>query len=252
MPWDPDQYLKFKAERYAPFEDLVQLIKVRPGLRVVDLGCGTGELTRRLADRLPDSKVLGLDLSPAMLAHAREYARPGLRFARGDVRELEGTWDLIFSHAALQWVEDHERLFARLWERLAPGGQLVVQMPANHDHPTHAFLRELAQEEPFAPYFPRGGRRSPVLPVEAYAELFYRLGAAEIVACLKVYPHVLANADALVEWTKGTALIPYLEALPSDLHSAFLTRYRERLRARFPETPVFYGFKRVLLAATRS
>lgn len=92
MPWDPDQYLKFKTERYASFEDL--------------------------------------------LAHAREYARPSLRFARGDVRELEGMWDLIFSHAVLQWVEDHERLFARLWERLAPGGQLVVQMPATRPpHP---------------------------------------------------------------------------------------------------------------------
>jgi len=61
---------------------------------------------------------------------------------------------------------------------------------------------------------------------------------------------VLANVDARVEWSTGTARIPYLKTLPSDLHSAFLARYRKRLRTRFPETPVFYGFKRVLLAAT--
>lgn len=86
-------------------------------------------------------------------------------------------------------------------------------MPANHDHPTHAFLRELAEEEPFAPFFPRGGRHSPVLAVEAYAELLYCLGATDIAVFLKVYPHVLEDADALVEWTKGTAMLPYLEAL---------------------------------------
>ena len=126
-----------------------------------------------------------------------------------------------------------------------------MQMPANHDHPTHAFLRELAEEEPFAPFFPRGGRHSPVLAVEAYAELLYRLGATDIAVFLKVYPHVLEDADALVEWTKGTAMLPYLEALPPDLHEAFVARYRARLRARFPEKPVFYGFKRILLAATR-
>src|SRR5512147_1524721 len=99
MPWNPDQYHKFQAERSAPFDDLLALVEKRPNLKVVDLGCGTGELTRRLADTLPESDVLGLDNSPQMLARAEAYARPGLRFAAGDIQDLTGTWDLIFSHA---------------------------------------------------------------------------------------------------------------------------------------------------------
>src|SRR5581483_1934399 len=70
MAWDPAQYHKFQAQRSMPFDDLLAMVKVRPGLRAVDLGCGTGELTRRLADALPSGEVLGLDSSAEMLARA--------------------------------------------------------------------------------------------------------------------------------------------------------------------------------------
>ena len=111
MTWNPAQYHKFQKERFAPFEDLIQLIHIRPGLKVIDLGCGTGELTRRLADLLPDSDVLGLDSSDEMLEKAQAQARPGLRFQKGQIEEAEGQWDLVFSHAALQWVDDHRALW---------------------------------------------------------------------------------------------------------------------------------------------
>ena len=58
MTWNPDKYEQFKKERYAPFEDLLSLVRIRPAMHAIDLGCGTGELTRRLADALPDSCVL--------------------------------------------------------------------------------------------------------------------------------------------------------------------------------------------------
>ena len=250
MPWDPQQYHKFQAERFAPFEDLVRLVTVRPGLRAVDLGCGTGELTRRLADTLPESDVVGLDSSPEMLARAAQQARPGLRFERGDLAALDGAWDLIFSHAAIQWVEEHEALIPRLLARLRPGGQLVVQQPSNHTHPAHELIIATAAEEPFRTALGGWWRRPPVLPVERYAELLFEHGGRELTVFEKVYPHVLPDSDAVAEWTRGTALVPYLERLPADMREPFLERYRSRLRERFPRTPVFYGFRRILFAAT--
>src|SRR5690349_24719753 len=107
MPWNPDQYHKFQAERSAPFFDLLKLVKIRPDMKVVDLGCGTGELTRQLADALPNSQVTGLDQSAEMLEKAAQYASTNLHFELGDQSQLEGTWDLIFSNAALQWTEGH-------------------------------------------------------------------------------------------------------------------------------------------------
>ena len=90
MPWDPKQYHKFQAERSAPFFDLLALVQIRPGLKVVDLGCGTGELTRRLADALPDSDVTGINSSSQMLdaARASAFNRSGLHFEQGDQAQL--------------------------------------------------------------------------------------------------------------------------------------------------------------------
>ncbi|MDX2006869.1 MAG: methyltransferase domain-containing protein [Meiothermus sp.] len=251
MPWNPDQYNKFQTERSAPFYDLLDLLSVRPNLEAVDLGCGTGELTRKLADRIPDAQVLGLDQSPQMLARSAAFARAGLHFEQGDIRALQGRWDLIFSNAALQWIDGHAELFAGLWEKLEPGGQLLVQMPANHDHISHRLAAELA-ESSFRQYFPLGGRRSPVLPVEEYAQLLFELGGQEITAMLKVYPHVLEDADAVVEWVKGTLLTSYLERLPAQAGPRFLESYRQRLAEALPQSPLFYGFKRVLLSARKS
>jgi trans-aconitate 2-methyltransferase len=250
MPWDPDRYHQFERERAAPFEDLLALIRVRPGMRVVDLGCGTGELTRRLADALPESDVLGLDNSPQMLARAASQARPGLRFELGDIQNAGGTWDLIFSHAALQWVEDHANLIPRLLSMLRPGGQLAVQAPSNHSHPTHTLILELAGQEPF--YSALGGWRriAPVLPIDAYAELLFANGAQNLTVFEKIYSHVLKNADGMADWTSGTALVPYFERLSPELRDQFMARYRARLHELWPGSPVFYPFRRTLFAAT--
>jgi len=252
MPWDPDRYLAFQAERFAPFEDAVRLVNVGEGLSVIDLGCGTGELTRRLADMLPKSKVLGIDSSPEMLTRAKSQARPGLTFEQRSIEQVQGKYDLVFSHAAIQWVDDHEKLIPRLLALVSIGGQLVVQMPSNHGHETHTLIRVVASESPFFSALGGYSRNSPVLSIDRYADILYANGGCDMVVMEKVYPHVLPDSDALAEWTAGTALVPYLERLSADQKVAFLERYKEKLRARFPQKPVFYGFRRTIFAATRA
>ncbi|HEX8774950.1 MAG TPA: methyltransferase domain-containing protein [Pyrinomonadaceae bacterium] len=251
MPWNPDRYQQFRTERFQPFDDLIRLVKRRDRMRVIDLGCGTGELTSRLADELPASHVTGIDSSQEMLARAVVYERAGLSFEPGTIESVKGEWDLVFSHAAIHWVEDHAALVPRLFGLVRAGGQLAVQIPSNHGHATHTLISEIAGEEPFRHALDGWARHSPVLPIEAYAELLYAEGAEEIFVFEKVYPHVLESADALADWTSGTALVPYFDRLPQALHEPFMLRYRERLRALWPNRPVFYGFKRTLFAATR-
>ena len=227
------------------------MLNRRPGLKVVDLGCGTGELTRRLAETLPESDVLGVDRSPEMLARAQTQLRPGLRFERGDLATLDGAWDLIFSNAALQWSEDHRKLIPHLFSCLNPGGQMLVQVPSNHGGPAHLIIREVAGREPFSSALNGWTRKSPVLDLEEYAELLYRQGAIEIKVLAKIYPHLLANVDAIVEWISGTALVPYFERLPEGLQEAFTGAIREELQTVYPNEPVFYPFKRTLFSAIR-
>lgn len=250
MPWNPDRYHQFKSERAAPFTDLLKLVECRAGLSVVDLGCGPGELTRRLADELPDSDVLGIDNSPEMLERAIRLARPGLRFELGNIATVSGQWDLVFSHAAIQWLDDHETLVPRLMCLVRPGGQLAVQVPSNQRHPALVYIRDTAREEPFATALGGYNRDFPVLTLDRYADVLHEAGGTQLTVFEKVYPHILQDADALADWSLGTALVPYLEHLPPELHEPFLNRYREKLRAHWPGSPVFYGFRRILFAAT--
>ena len=258
MPWDPTLYHKFQAERSAPFFDLLALVEIRPNLKVVDLGCGTGELTRRLAATLPDSDVTGLDSSQQMLEKASSNSGPGastalrasVRFEQGDQAQLNGEWDLIFSNAALQWSENHKELIHRLYKCLRPGGQLAVQVPSNHNHISHQLYRETAGEEPFKTVLNGFQRYAPVLSIDEYARLFFECGAENIIVFEKVYAHVLEDSDAVVEWISGTALVPYFERL-GEHKEKFVDALRLKLRRALPEAPVFYPFRRTLFSARK-
>lgn len=250
MPWNPEKYHQFQTQRSAPYYDLLELVEVRPNLKAVDLGCGTGNLTRQLADALPESEVLGIDSSPQMLERTDEYARPGLRFELGNLTELEGKWDLIISNAALQWSENHRDLVPRLYDHLSPGGQIAVQVPSNHGGPTHLTILRVAGQEPFRTALNGWTRQSPVLPIETYTELLFRKEAQEILAFDKIYPHVLENVDAIVDWISGTALVPYFERLGNHKDD-FVTAIRQELTTDFPDEPVFYPFRRTFFSARK-
>ena len=256
MVWNPTQYEKFREERAAPFFDLVALCQFRPGLRIVDLGCGTGELTARLQVLSPGATVLGIDSSVDMLARAAPLATPTLQFRKQAIEDFiadpSERPDMIFSHAALQWVDDHQRLFARLLSFLPVGGQLVVQLPSNHDHLSHAIVRHVISEPPWNALLGPLVRRSPVLPIAQYAELLFAQGCAQPVVMEKVYGHTLADAQAVLEWVRGTLLVPYLARLSPADQTAFVARLAERFADAMPQRPYYYAFRRILIAATRT
>ena len=250
--WNPEQYERFRNERSQPFFDLMALVEARPEMRVVDLGCGTGELTRVLHERLNARETLGLDSSAAMLAKSQSFAGGGLRFEQRDIGEFtsEGDCDLIFSNAALHWLQDHDALLARLTAALKPQGQLAVQVPANDDHPTHVVAAELARQSPFRDAMQGYERHWPVLKPQDYAALLYRLSYAKQHVRLQVYGHLLDTRDGVIEWVKGTLLTDYEKRMPADLFAEFMREYRERLFAQLEDArPYFYPFKRILFWA---
>jgi len=251
MPWNPDKYNQFQTQRSAPFYDLLKLVEVRPGLKVVDLGCGTGEMTRHMADTLPDSEVLGLDFSPQMLERTKEFARPGLEFKRGDLAKLDGKWDLIISNAALHWSEDHGELLPYLFGCLNPGGQLAVQVPSNHNSTAYRTIIEVARMEPFVSQLKGWYREAPVLSIDEYADLLFQEDAQDILVFEKVYPHVMENADAIVDWISGTVLLPYFDRLGKHKDN-FVLMIRQFLRAAMPGEPVFYPFRRTFFSAKKA
>jgi trans-aconitate 2-methyltransferase len=252
--WNPTQYERFKNERSKPFFDLLALVRPREGMRVIDLGCGAGDLTRAMHERLGATETLGIDSSDAMLAKAATSAGAGLRFEKGDIAtfDADATFDLVFSNAAIHWIDDHPRLLERLVAALAPGGQLAVQIPANDDHPSHTAARDVARESPFREALHGYERVFPNLTIDGYATLLYRLGFREQVVRMNVYAHLLSSRDEVVEWVKGSLLTDYEKRLPRELWSRFLERYRERLVATLDDArPYFFSFKRILFWGLR-
>lgn len=253
--WDPNQYEQFERERAAPFFDLLDLVEPCPGGRVVDLGCGTGELTRSLHERTAASTTLGLDSSPAMLERSAAHAGTGLTFELGDIAGWAPaeSFDVVFANASLHWIDDHAALFARLTSALAPGGQLAVQVPANHDHPSHLVAERVAAEAPFRDALGGYVRRTPVLAPELYASLLHLLGFGSQHVRLQVYLHVLPEARAVVDWVKGTLLTDYRRRLTETAYDEFLARYRTLLLSELPDVrPYPFTFKRILLWARRT
>jgi trans-aconitate 2-methyltransferase len=241
--WSPDQYLRFQAERKQPFTDLVSLLERRPRMRVVDLGCGTGELTRELHGTLAAEETVGIDNSETMLLKSGHFEGEILRFEKGDIEAFvsDRPYDLVFSNAALHWVANHEQLFARLTNFLSVTGQIAVQMPANDDHASHRIAAEVARE------FGIAERPDYVLPIERYAELLQRLGYARQHLRLQVYGHLLPESGDVVEWVRG-ALLTHYEALLGNRFAEYLDVYRRQLLAAIGnERPYFYTYKRVLL-----
>ena len=249
--WDPTQYHRFRKERRQPWEDLVALVEVRPDMHVVDLGCGSGELTRDLAVRLGAASVLGIDSSPAMLDAADADAR--VKFELGDVatHAIGQDLDLVFSSAALHWLPNHAALFERMRRALGPSGQLAVQMPANFEQPTHTTAVEIAGEAPFAAVL--GDKRSgaAVESPETYSLLLHRLGFQRQIVRQQIYLHLLPSKSEVVEWVKGSMLTWYRTRLGDELFASFLARYSERLLAQLPdERPYPLTYRRLLMWAS--
>jgi trans-aconitate 2-methyltransferase len=253
MAWNPDTYNKFKDERFMPFYDLLALIKPHPGMEIIDLGCGTGELTRKLADAFPDATILGIDSSAEMLSKSKAFENDRVRFECRSIEEEVSSgkkWDLVFSNAAIQWVEDHPSLIPEIISAVKPGGQLAIQMPAQHHNISNRLLNALADEEPFKEILKDWKRLSPVLEIDEYAKIFFDNGSKSMTAYEKIYPLVLEDSNAVYDWVSGTALIPYIERLNGDTRQLFIEKYKALLKSNFDTSPAFYPFKRILLEAT--
>lgn len=252
MPWNPGKYNQFKNIRFQPFFDLAEWIATDGLTTAVDIGCGTGEQTKILAEKFDKADFLGIDPSPEMLAKSKELETDNLHFKTTTVEDFITSnagkkWDLIFSNAALQWSDDHENLFPQLILLLSEKGQLAVQMPVQKENLLNKILIDLAQEKPFVDYLQGWKRESPVLSIDAYAQILFENGLSNLQIIQKVYPIIADNAETLFDFISGSALIPYLERLSESQQELFVAEYKYRIQKEFKRFPAIYAFKRLLL-----
>jgi trans-aconitate 2-methyltransferase len=245
--WDPQSYLVFGDQRARPFHDLLARVNAHRPRRVVDLGCGPGNLTASLARRWPQARLEALDSSAEMVAAARGRGVPA---QLGDVRAWSpgSDVDVVVCNAVLQWVPGHEALLRGWTAALPASAWLALQIPANLAAPSHAEVRRLAAE-------PRWRRlldlREPdaVLEPAGYAALFADR-QVELDIWETTYLHRLTGADPVLDWITGTALRPVRASLPEQEWSAFRTQLAPRLRAAYPaeaDGMTWFPFRRIFV-----
>jgi trans-aconitate 2-methyltransferase len=254
--WSPTTYLRFANQRSRPFFDLTARIDASAPSRVVDLGCGPGQLTAALAQRWPDAKIEGIDSSPEMIEAATEHASQRVRFTLADLAQWQpaSPVDVIVSNATLQWVPGHRDLLPSLLDAVTPGGWLAFQVPGNFGEPSHVLLHELAADARFADAT-EGAERLASADAATYLSQLSALGC-RVEAWETTYLHVLTGADPVFDWISGTGARPVLQALDPARRTEFETEYKALLRDAYPAEPALGGgtvlpFRRIFVVAQR-
>jgi trans-aconitate 2-methyltransferase len=254
MTWDTTQYLMFAGHRLRPAIDLLGRIGADTPSRVIDLGCGAGNGTALLAARWSGAEVVGLDPSPEMLQRARAD-HPALTFAQADAASWTANppVDVMFSNAALHWLGDHRTLFPRLFEQVAPGGWLAVQMPRNFAAPSHTSVADAAADGPWRTTIEAMLAPPPTHEPGVYIDLLSPM-AETLDVWETEYIQILEGENPVAEWTKGTWLRPFLAALDGAERDGFEQAYRARVAAAYPPLPdgrTVFPFRRLFLVARR-
>ena len=259
MTWNAEQYLCFGGHRTRPVFDLiagVDLIGLGSPGRVIDLGSGPGNSTRLLREHWPSCALTGLDNDAAMLAKARKD-HPAEAWVDADIgkwavrNDNVGQFDLVFSNAALHWVDDHRALFARLVGKLAPGGVLACQMPRNFAAPSHVLLRQTMKAPQWRDRLREFADWEPVSSPEEYYGWIRPL-VSRIDIWETEYLQVLSGENAVLEWVKGSALVPVRDALPAAEYQDFAERYCALLRDAYPrrdDGSTLLPFRRLFIVA---
>ncbi|MBL8483680.1 MAG: methyltransferase domain-containing protein [Rhodocyclaceae bacterium] len=252
MSWDPALYLTFGDLRLRPALDLLARVDLAAPRSVVDVGCGAGNVTAVLSKRWPQAAITGVDNSAEMLATAATRL-PQANWQLADLADWQPDTppDLIYSNAALHWLDGHQTLFPRLARMLRPGGVLAVQMPNNFGSPSHQCAYRAAREGPWAATLQPLLRERPVLPPAGYYELL-----APLVQSLDIweteYMQILEGDNPVADWNKGALLVPLLGALDEAHKRAFEARYRELVATAYPRRPdgkTLFPFRRLFMVA---
>ena len=260
--WDPGQYLRYGGHRLRPAIELFQRIDLEAPKLCYDIGCGAGEIAIAMTERWPDAKVVGMDASDEMLAKGKAAAGgEAVNWIKDDILtwEPEAPADVIFSNAALHWVADHEKLFPRLMQQLAPGGVLAVQMPLSWGQTSHRLLRDiLAGGNGGKGYgtkeLQEGVARKWVDEGYEYFDLL-EPHASHVDIWETHYLQELSGEDPVLEWVKGSALRPVITALGEDAAAKYLAEYGAALREAYPmraNGSTLFPFGRLFMVAKRA
>ncbi|MDE7362043.1 MAG: methyltransferase domain-containing protein [Oscillospiraceae bacterium] len=256
--WNSEQYLKFKEQRTQPAIDLAARLGGKPqgrDMEVIDLGCGPGNSTRVLKKRFPEAYILGADNSKNMIEKARKD-NPDLDFVvmdiSGDLSEMHGKFDVVFSNACLQWLPNHEELLPKLFKLLRKGGTLAAQIPMNYDEPIHRIIGKVSESAKWTEKFPEK-RIFGTLTQSEYFDILSGL-TDDFEMWQTTYCHRMPSIESIIEWYRSTGLRTYLAALSEEEGAEFIADISAELEREYPKQKngeIIFRFPRFFFIAKK-
>ena len=221
--WDAASYDRLPIPMTGWGLAVLERLPLRGDERVLDAGCGTGQVTAALRDRLPHGEVIALDASASMLERARDrLGDDRVTYVLHDLLEpipIEPV-DAILSTATFHWVPDHDRLFANLANVLRPGGRLTAQCGgAGNIATVAAALHDLGQDIAWDKVFPTA--------VETTSRL-ERAGFVEIACDLVPAPARIPLED-LEAYLATVCMGGVLDAIPEEDRAPLVSEVAGRM-----------------------
>jgi trans-aconitate methyltransferase len=248
MSWDAELYEAKHSFVWELGQGIVDLLKAQPGERILDVGCGPGQLTQKIADA--GAVVLGVDSSPDMIGQARQNY-PALKFALQDATRMtfNSEFDAVFSNATLHWVQDARGAACSIARALKPGGRFVAEFGGFRNILTiesavrRVVARYSGEVSPSILYFPTIGTYTALLEAQgfevSFAQLFDR-------------PTALEGEDGMENWIRQFKWF-YFEALEPKLQVNALREAVEELRpALYRDGQWYADYRRLRVVATKS
>jgi len=254
--FDGREYEKASTHQKEWGNSVIATLEFRGDERILDLGCGDGLLTSRLADHVPGGEVVGIDSSRGMIEAAREKKRPNIRFMLLDINDIEfdEEFDVVFSNATLHWIKDHRKLLRNVANALRPDGRVRFNFAAvgNCSHFIRV-MREAMNREPFSDCF-RGFSWPWFMPsLQAYQSLTAESPLREVRVWCENADRYFPDVETMVRWIDRPSLVPFIPLFKKDQREAFRSFVINRMieLTRQNNGTCFETFRRVNLVARK-
>jgi trans-aconitate 2-methyltransferase len=244
--WDAQTYDRVSDPQYEWGLEVLERLELAGDETVMDAGCGSGRVTAKLLDRLPDGRVLCVDASASMIEKARESLGDRADYMVADLSQLEipEPVDAVFSTATFHWIHDHDLLFSRLREALKPGGSLVAQCGGEGNVAKHAeAIVSVATRPEFAEHFEGMSVMWNFASPDETEQRLRRAGFEQVRCWLEDKP---VQPEHPYDFTTTVTMGPHLSRLPKELRRSFAEAVLE-----LEEDPLVLNYVRLNIAAKR-